>query len=329
MQTVLDHGRIELLNYEEDMFHTQMKKDILRGLMAGQKFLPSRYFYDARGSELFDLICCLPEYYQTRTELSILKESAQVIVQDLRHLDIVELGAGSNLKVRILLDALYRNSPGDICYMPVDVSESALMRSSSGLNKAYPDLRITGIVADFTKYPSSIMTERRRLFVFLGSTIGNLPEEERDRLLGCISGSMAPDDRFLLGLDMIKPAEIINRAYNDTQGITAEFNKNILDVVNRGLNADFSKEQFDHLAFYNPAKEQVEMHLRANRTLSVNIQGLGLQVGILKEETIHTEICRKFSRGSAAAMAENAGLKIRHWFSDPLEWFSLILMEKQ
>ena len=324
MHSALASERIEIINYMKDTFRNDIKADVLRGLTSCQKSIPSKYFYDANGSRLFEEICSLPEYYQTRTELSILKNSATHIVRNLRQADIIELGSGSNLKIRTLLDACSRSCKADICYLPVDMSESALVESSVELLDAYPDLKIAGIVADFTKHIEKIPLEREGLFVFFGSTIGNFGDEARIDLLKHVAGMMGPGVRFLLGIDMIKPAEMLERAYNDSRGLTAEFNKNILNVVNRELSADFDRCHFDHVAFYNADKEQVEMHLRANRGISVEIDRLGIQVSMKKGETIHTEICGKFSRESAEAMTEEAGLRIDRWYSDPQGWFSLV-----
>jgi L-histidine Nalpha-methyltransferase len=316
--------RIWIMNYMRDTFHGDIRRDVLRGLTSVRKSLPSKYFYDAYGSQLFEAICGLPEYYQTRTELSILRNSAAHIVRNLREADIIELGSGSNVKIRTLLDACLGTYRADICYMPVDVSESALVKSSVELLDSYPDLKITGFVADFTKRIGQIPAGRQRLFVFFGSTIGNFAGEARVRLLKSVAGMMGPGDRFLLGIDMIKPVEVLERAYNDSRGVTAQFNKNILNVLNRELNADFVSSHFDHVAFYNAGREQVEMHLRANRSISVKIGGLGMQVSMEKGETIHTEICGKFSRLSAVAMAAEAGLTVNRWFTDPRSWFSLV-----
>jgi L-histidine N-alpha-methyltransferase len=324
MHSSLASERIEIINYRKDTFHSDIKADVLRGLTSCQKSIPSKYFYDANGSRLFEEICGLPEYYQTRTELSILKNSATHIVRNLRQADIIELGSGSNLKIRTLLDACSKPRKADICYMPVDISESALVESSGELLDSYPDLKIAGIVADFTKHIDKIPLERERLFVFFGSTIGNFGDEARVDLLKRVACIMGPGDRFLLGIDMLKPACMLERAYNDSRGLTAEFNKNILNVVNRELNADFDPSHFDHIAFYNADMERVEMHLRANRDISVEIKKLCMQVSMKKSEPIHTEICGKFSRESAEAMAEEAGLRIERWYSDPQGWFSLI-----
>jgi len=329
MHSFLASERIEIINYMKDTFHSDIKADVLRGLTSCQKSIPSKYFYDANGSRLFEEICSLPEYYQTRTELSILKNSATQIVRNLREADIVELGSGSNLKIRTLLDACIRTCKAGICYMPVDVSEAALVASSVELLDSYPDLRIVGIVADFTKDIEKIPLERERLFVFFGSTIGNFGDEARIDLLRRVAGMMGPGDRFLLGIDMIKPAEMLERAYSDSKGLTAEFNKNILNVVNRELNADFDRSHFDHVSFYNADKELVEMHLRANRVISVEIDKLHIQVSMKKGETIHTEICGKFSRESVEAMAEETGLRIDRWYSDPQGWFSLVELARR
>lgn len=324
MHSTLASERIEIMDYMKDTFYSDIRRDVLTGLTSPQKSVPSKYFYDAYGSQLFETICSLPEYYQTRTELSILKSSAAHIVRNIREADIVELGSGSNLKIRTLLDACFRSRQADIRYVPVDLSESQLVESSVELLNFYPELKIVGIVADFTKHIEKIPTGRERLFVFFGSTIGNFGDEARIDLLKRVAGMMGCGNRFLLGIDMIKPAEIIERAYNDSMGVTAEFNKNILNVVNRELNADFDVSHFDHVAFYNADREQVEMYLRAIRSISVEINGLGMQVSMKKDETIHTEICRKFSRESAEAMAEEAGLRIDRWYSDPQGCFSLV-----
>jgi L-histidine N-alpha-methyltransferase len=244
-------------------------------------------------------------------------------VRDLREADIVELGSGSNLKIRTLLDACFRSRQADICYVPVDVSKSA-MESSAELLDFYPDLKILGIVGDFTKHMEKIPPGRKRLFLFFGSTIGNFRDKARIDLLMRVAGIMGPCDRFLLGIDMIQPADILERAYNDSRGVTAEFNKNILNVVNRELDADFDLSHFDHVAFYNADKERIEMHLRANRRLSVQIDAFSIRISMEKGETIHTEVCGKFSRESAVAMVEEAGLRIDRWYSDPLGWFSLL-----
>jgi L-histidine N-alpha-methyltransferase len=324
MDTTLTEGRIEIINCMRDTFHGDISSDVFNGLTSPKKSIPSKYFYDERGSRLFEQICLLPEYYQTRTELSILRANATDIMRKFGKGCLIELGSGANWKVRTLLDAAAHSGASDICYLPVDVSESALYKAAHDLKQRYPGLKVTGMIADFTKHIGRIPEDRNKLFLFFGSTIGNFDEEERSGLLRSIAGQMEPDDRFLVGIDMIKDALMLERAYNDSLGVTAEFNRNVLNVINRELAADFDTWDFDHLAFFDAGKERVEMHLRANRKSSAFLGTLGLRADMEEGETIHTEICKKFSRESAEKMAYEAGLKIDKWFSDPRGWFSLI-----
>jgi L-histidine N-alpha-methyltransferase len=322
MNTILTSDRIEIVDCMCDDFQGDIGIDIAMGLTASQKYIPSRYFYDSHGSHLFELVCGLPEYYQTRTELAILNDAASFSMAGFDTGYLIELGSGSNRKVRTLLDAAPR--PQDICYMPIDVSESALFDASIELLELYPSLKVLGMVADFTKHIEAFPGDRIRLITFFGSTIGNFNEENRLHLLNSVVRLMGPEDRFLIGLDMIKPRDILEKAYNDARGITAQFNKNILNVVNRELNAEFNADYFDHLAFFDETKGRVEMHLKANRSVSVEIGKLGLNVHFERNETIHTEICEKFSRESAERMVLQAGLEIKRWFTDSRGWFSLV-----
>jgi L-histidine N-alpha-methyltransferase len=325
MQTTRTEERIEISNLLSDAVAANREEEIRRGLTAAQKTVPSRYFYDARGSRLFERICDLPEYYQTRTELSILRAAAGELTEDFREGDIIELGSGANIKIRTILDAAFSRGPADLRYIPVDVSEAALVEASKELVDLYPSLRVSGVVADFTRQLAEIPAERRsKLVLFFGGTIGNFDGTQRSRLLKNIGGLMRPDDRFLLGIDMIKQKEVLERAYNDRTGITAEFNRNILRVLNRELDADFEADRFSHLAFYNEDKERIEMHLVADRRMSVAIRRAGLRIELREGETIRTEICGKFSRKSAEAMADEAGLTVTRWFSDRRGWFSVI-----
>lgn len=320
---------MEIINYISDTYHNDMKQDVITGLTASQKFIPSKYFYDAYGSHLFDKICCLPEYYLTRTELSILSNTAPAIMDYFKEGDIVELGSGANWKIKTLLDTIPKNKLSNVWYIPIDVSEAALKAASEELLKIYSGLKVLGIVADFTKYMEMIPGGRDKLFVFFGSTIGNFNKDESDTFLKSITNSMMTDDRFLLGIDMLKPKDILERAYNDSAGITSKFNKNILNVLNRELNANFNLDYFNHLAIFNEEEERVEMHLQANRKMLINIRDLELMVKLEEDETILTEICRKFRKDSVEQMAFNAGLSVTKWFSDSKGWFSLIEMAPQ
>ncbi len=309
--------------FEEDTAGV-MARDVLKGLMADLKYLPSKYFYDARGSKLFEAICHLPEYYPTRTELELLSTYAEDIVRGLPHGDLVELGAGANWKIRTLLDALGTWHRSDLRYVPVDVCEPALQESAAQLKTVYPEVKVNGIVADFTRDLHKLPSDRPKVVLFFGSTIGNLDEDEALSFLQNVAALLNPGDRFLMGLDMVKEVEILEAAYNDSQNVTAEFNKNILLVINRELRAGFDPASFDHVAFFNTDEERVEMHLRARKAMSVEVGTLGISVVLEKGETIRTEICRKFSRNGAEKMIRDAGLEVSRWYSDPKGWFSLL-----
>lgn len=311
-------------NRPEEDTASMMAQDVMNGLTTNQKYLPSKYFYDARGSRLFELICDLPEYYPTRTELRLLRTHAKDIVAGLRQCDLVELGAGANRKIRTLLDALDPRHRAEVRYVPVDVSASALTQSTAELTTVYPELRVNGIVADFTRDLHRLQSDRPKLVLFFGSTIGNLNEREAASFLQGVASMLNPGDRFLLGLDMVKPVEILEAAYNDSRNITAEFNKNILLVINRELQANFNPDAFDHVAFYNREKERVEMHLRAGRNIWVDVKAITSSFYVRKGETIRTEICRKFKRDSAERMVRDAGMEVSRWYSDPKGWFSLL-----
>ena len=319
-------GRFEILNHLDGKYKNVIAREIREGLTASQKYIPCKYFYDARGSELFEEICRLPEYYPSRTEISILRDVAPELMQTVSHQDLVELGAGANLKMRILLSAVSESSRATLRYIPVDISQSAVVEESHALIGWYPELQVLGIIADFTSQLDVIPTERPLMLFFLGSTIGNMEQDEAISFLRRICATMKPDDRLLIGFDMVKAREIMEDAYNDLKGITAEFNRNILNVLNNELNADFDPSHFDHVAFFNEDHDRIEMHLRANRYISVKLKSIDLETEFKKGETIHTENSRKFTRESIEDLASRGGLSIQDWYSDPSEWFSLVLM---
>jgi L-histidine N-alpha-methyltransferase len=318
-------ARLELINCAITTDRESMMQEIFDGLTAQQKYLPCKYFYDGYGSALFERICHLPEYYQTRTELSILRTAAPVIMKDLKQGNLIELGSGANWKIRTLLDAANGSRP-NIRYVPVDVCEPALRQAAEDLTERYPELAVTGIVADFHRDMDRIMIDGDKLITFFGSTIGNFNEEEGRAFLENIAAAMTLRDRFLVGVDMIKPKEVLEAAYNDAQRTTAAFNRNILTVLNRELSAAFDPSLFDHVAFYNEKRECIEMHLRANREISADIGELDLHLSMKRGETIFTEICRKFSREKVEEMAAEAGLAITRWFTDEKGWFALVEM---
>ena len=317
---------VETLNHLDERHKSNLARDIREGLTASQKYIPCKYFYDARGSKLFEDICHLPEYYLTRTELSILREIAPELMGTFAHKDLVELGSGASLKVRILLAAAGEANRATMRYIPVDISESALIEASKDIAERYPELPVLGVVTDFTCHLDALPTGRPLMFSFLGSTIGNMGKEESVSFLGTLSQKMKPDDRLLVGFDMVKSRKTLEAAYNDSRGLTSEFNKNVLCVLNNELNADFDPSHFDHVAFFNEAESRIEMHLRANRDITVRLESIDMEVEFEKGETIHTENSRKFTKHMIEEMAGLAGLSIQKHYSDPDGWFYLVLM---
>ena len=324
MQKITPAQDVEVMDCWSDGLSSQLARDIRVGLTSKQKAIPSKYFYDSRGSKLFEEICHLPEYYLTRVEMALLQDKAHVIMNDFTHGDLVELGSGANWKIRMLIAALDREVRSLTRYVPVDVSETAIVEAARDLVEVFPELSVKGVVADFTRDLRRLPNDGPKLMLFLGSTIGNMNHEESVRFLTSVARSLRPGDRFILGLDMVKSPEIIEAAYDDAEGVTADFNRNLLLVVNRELDANFSLDHFDHLAFFNEEEEQVEMHLKANRPVRVEIPHIDLTVTLDEGETIHTEISRKFRKTSVQRMVEDAGLKIEHWLQDPNGWFALV-----
>lgn len=302
-----------------------MADDVRAGLTSLPKRLPSKYFYDARGSELFERITELPEYYQTRTELAILRSNADEIVSALACEELVELGSGSSTKTRVLLDAMEQR--GSLArYLPFDVSADMLRDSSSELLRRYPALRVHGVVGDFQRHLASVPgPDGSRLVIFLGSTIGNLETDERRTFLAGVRDLLGDDGSFLLGVDLVKDPTVLHAAYNDAAGVTAEFNRNILRVVNRGLDADFAPAMYRHVAFYNADQARIEMHLAAETDQHVRLGGLAVEIDVRPDETIWTEISCKFTRDTTAAMLAEVGMDLGRWYTDPDDRFALAL----
>jgi L-histidine N-alpha-methyltransferase len=314
---------LEGSNLATEMSNMEMASDVLKGLTAKNKYIPSKYFYDARGSDLFEQICSLPEYYLTRAEMSLLKQFADIMARGFANSDLVELGSGANWKIRTLLDAIDISRRSSIRYVPVDVSETALISASKELVRLYPELAVKPVIADFTKGLDRIPSDRTKYVLFFGSTIGNLNEDEAHSFLRSVARILRSGDKFFLGLDMVKSIQIMEAAYNDSQNVTAEFNRNILLVINRGLAADFDPNDFDHRAFFNERKLRVEMHLQAKRNVTIFLDAIGISVSIRKDETIRTEICRKFTRKGVEEMAHKAGLHVSEWYSDSGNSFAI------
>jgi dimethylhistidine N-methyltransferase len=302
------------------------REDIRQGLTATPKFLQPKYFYDAVGSQLFEAICALPEYYLTRTETAILNGLALELFKRIGPCEIMELGSGSSTKTGLLLDALVQlNYP--MVYLPVDVSPSILTTSAEALIDRYPNLKIHGLVADFESLWSHLTDryEAQRLLIFLGSTLGNLSAAECTLFLEKIAQSLASGDYFLLGVDLRKPIPLLEAAYNDQAGVTAQFNLNLLRRLNRELEGNFDLAQFEHRAFYNSDLHQVEMHLVSRLAQKVTLAALDLSINFEKGETIHTETSRKFDLTELTAALAQLGLPLIQSWQDPQGWFAVVL----
>lgn len=293
--------------------------EILNGLQPPQKSLPSKFFYDERGSRLFEQICELPEYYPTRTEISILISNMDEISCSLgAGIDLVELGSGSSVKTRLLLDHL----PDIHAYFPVDISEAFLLKTADQIRSEYRKLQVNPVPADYTE-PFSIPVKvggERTIIFFPGSTIGNFRPDRASRFLSQHRSLMLPDGGMLIGVDRKKPKEILERAYNDEQGITAEFNMNILTHLNRELDAGFDTELFRHKAFYNEEEGRIEMHLVCLADHEVELAGV--TVPFRKGETIHTENSYKYSPEEVEELF-GEGYRLEAMWSDPDEYFSV------
>ena len=301
----------------------QMVRDVRQGLTQQPKQLSPKYFYDERGSELFEEITQLPEYYLTRSERLLLENRIEEIVASVRPCSLVELGAGSATKTRIILDQMRLSGCAE-CYVPVDVSKDFLEATAIQLRADYADIQIMPVVSDITEPFLFPPLASPTLVAFLGSTIGNFPREQAVNLLSHIARAMGPTDRFLLGADLIKDADVINRAYNDSKGVTAAFNLNILERLNRELGADFPIPEFKHRAFYNGAQHRVEMHLIARSPQKVMIPEIG-EISFEAGESIRTELSYKYNRAILEDILCAAGLTMEQWLPADDESFALAL----
>ncbi|HEU5160556.1 MAG TPA: L-histidine N(alpha)-methyltransferase [Streptosporangiaceae bacterium] len=299
-----------------------LRRDVADGLTAMPKSLPPKWFYDERGSTLFEEITRLPEYYPTRRERAILAERAAEIAAATGAESLLELGAGSGEKTRLLLDALVGTLH---TYVPVDVSGDFLAVATGQLAADYPDLTVHAVVADYERHLHLMPTGGRRLIAFLGGTIGNMPPAERIGFLGAVRATMADDDALLVGADLVKDPARLVAAYDDARGVTAEFNRNVLHVLNRELDADFAIDAYEHVAHWDPANEWIEMRLRATTRQSVSIGQLDLRVEFAEGEELRTEISAKFRRGRIERELEAAGLALDRWWTDPDGDFCLLL----
>ena len=318
-------SEIEVHSYLAEGDERALADDVLDGLTRPFKELPPKHFYDARGAELFDRICDLPEYYPTRTERSILEAQAGDIVELTGAAEIVELGSGTAAKTRILLDAM--QDAGTLRrYVPLDVTEQMILETAAALVEEYPGLLVHGIVGDFERHLRHLPDPLGpRLIAFLGGTIGNFTPGSRRRFLRGLAKAMGPDDHLLLGTDLVKDPELLEAAYDDSQGVTAEFNRNVLRVINRELDADFDIEAFEHVAFFDREREWIEMRLRSTVRQRVSVPAVGLEVEFHPREELRTEISAKFTPQRLERDLAAAGLELERVLTDDGGLFALSL----
>ncbi|WP_406045403.1 L-histidine N(alpha)-methyltransferase [Micromonospora sp. NBC_00898] len=312
---------LEIYLEEQDLGRS-LREDVRFGLTAEPKWLPPKWFYDARGSHLFEEITRLPEYYPTRAERAVLAERAGEIAERTGAKTLIELGSGSSEKTRLLLDAFTRRG-GLGTFVPLDVSISALRQSTAEIAADYPGLRVRGIVGDFTRQLDRLPTGGRRLVVFLGGTIGNLLPVERAEFLTSMRAALEAGDWLLIGTDLVKDPKVMVPAYDDTAGVTADFNRNVLRVINRELGANFDPEAFAHVAVWDREHEWIEMRLRAERPMRVRV--LDLDVEFAAGEELRTEISAKFRPEGLATELTGAGFATEAFWTDPDGLFGVTL----
>lgn len=320
---------VAVRNYLDIHKQEDFVQDVLPGLKAQPRQISSKYFYDAQGSELFEQICAQPEYYPTNTELSILQDISAYLHQDLCHKDIIELGSGSHHKMNRLLQRMSQAERETLRYIPFDISEKAVLNSAEALVASYPELSVLGIVGDFAWHLDKIPMDNPNYFFFLGGTIGNLSYSEMVSFIQRIRASMRTQDRIFIGFDLVKDVGILEQAYNDKAGVTAAFNKNILNVVNERTGSDFDPRLFEHVAFFNRPKERIEMHLRVLTHQSVFFpgeegNGSAEVMHLAQGELIHTENSHKFTYAKIDCLAADSGMVVENRFNDNAEWFAVV-----
>jgi L-histidine N-alpha-methyltransferase len=319
------HGAVEVHSYLGPGDERTLADDVLDGLTRPLKELPPKHFYDARGSELFDAICELPEYYQTRTERLILQRSVADIVARTGAVELVELGSGSASKTRVLLDAMA--AAGSLeRYVPVDVSATTVHAAAETLVQEYPGMSVHGVVGDFERHLTHLPEPvGPRLVAFLGGTLGNFPPGSRRRFLRGLRNVLGCDGFLLLGTDLVKDPRIIEAAYDDSAGVTAQFNLNLLHVLNRELDANFDVDAFEHVAFFDRQREWIEMRLRATDVQHVHIGALDLDIDFAAREELRTEISAKFTPERLDGDLTAAGLDLVELYTDPDDLFAVSL----
>jgi L-histidine N-alpha-methyltransferase len=307
-----------------DFLSEALRADVRRGLTSNPKWLPPKWFYDEQGSALFEEITRLPEYYPTRAEREILASRAGEIAAFSGADTLVELGSGSSEKTRVILDALSQHGRLER-YVPVDVSESAVVEAAEALRSEYGWLAVHAVVADFEHHLDHLPAGGSRMVAFLGGTIGNLVPPDRAAFLADLRATLLPGDTLLLGTDLVKSPDVLVPAYDDSAGVTAAFNKNVLVVLNRELKADFDPESFDHVALWDAEQAWIEMRLRSRRKQTITVAALDLDVTFEEGEEMRTEVSAKFERGGVEEELLTAGFDLSHWWTDASGRFALSL----
>jgi len=322
---IFQKQKIRIKNLLPKIGIEQSRKEIIYGLTAENPRISSKYFYDELGSELFEEITQLQEYYPTRTEQSILRNIAPEIMNRNLSFEIIELGSGDCSKISILLNAIDKINLENINYIPVDISDTAIKNSANELSVKFPQIEIDGYVADFIHQLDQIPhSEKSRLISFLGSTIGNFSKKDAKKILLNLSKGLIRGDSLLVGFDLVKSEKVLNAAYNDSNGLTEKFNKNILNVINGIVESDFKIEDFDHLSFFNTEKSRIEMHLEANKDLVIQSPFFETPINFEKGDSIHTENSHKYTFEIIAELAKITDLEIKNYYTDSKDWFALV-----
>lgn len=323
-----DHPNIKIDNLLPQIGRDEVINSILAGLTNKSKCISSIFFYDEFGSKLFEEITHLPEYYIPRIEKSLILKAAAYLNEWLQDANIVEYGCGDCSKISILLESVSTEKLDTILYTPVDVSRNTILETANILTNTFCELQVNVVLADFVKQVELIPAEGKRIFCLFGSTIGNLTREQSFVFCKKVAKIMSSDDYFLLGVDMVKDRKVLFNAYNDSLNITSDFNKNILNVVNKRIETDFDPGSFEHLAFFNEEQTRIEMHLKAKKDIETMSPYSSTKILVKKGETIHTENSHKYTNEEIEKLAKTAGLNIQKIFTDQQNWFSLVLFNK-
>ncbi|MBK3519262.1 L-histidine N(alpha)-methyltransferase [Carboxylicivirga marina] len=320
-------SKLHVRSKENKHIVNELRKELIKGLSAPSKYISSKFFYDKFGSQLFEWITKLPEYYPTQSEKSIIENHGNELFGQLSHVHLIELGSGDCTKISLVLKSIQSNHISTVNYCPIDFSISSIEKSKAILKHSFPQLKVNGVVTDFTKL-QTLPNERPRIICFFGSTIGNFEPAEAEALLKNIQSIMNPGDQLIMGIDLVKDISILEKAYNDSQRITEAFNKNILRHCNTLLNTNIYPPHFKHHAFFNSDKSRIEMHLLAKEDIIIESPYLNQAIEIEKGESIHTENSHKYSFEAISELAYKCNLTIKRLFYDDRKWFSLIQLTK-